>query len=90
MKINILSDQAFVKISFFNVKNDAYKILDWEKTIQNTKNRLNVFFAPDRYQIQVIGEKDIIIMLNIPLANNLFDPKNEPGKKAKPFFYEPA
>ena len=90
MKINILSDQAVIKISFFNVKNDAHKILDWETIIQNTKNRLNVFFAPDEYQIQVTGGKETVIMLNMPLANNLSDQKDKPGKKAKPLFYEPV
>lgn len=90
MKINILSDQAVVKISFFDVKNDAHKILDWETIIQNTKNRLNVFYAPDEYQIQISDGMETVIVMDIPLANNLSNQKNNPGKKAKPFFYEPA
>ena len=90
MKINILTDQVFVKISFFNVKNDRHKFLNWETIIQDTKNRLNVFFAPDEYQIQVTGGKETVIMLNMPLANNLSGPKNSPDKKANPLFYEPA
>ena len=90
MKINILSDQVAIKIAFFNANNDAHKILDWETIIQNTKNRLNVFFAPDEYQIQVTGGKETVIMLNMPLANNLSDQKDKPGKKAKPLFYEPV
>lgn len=90
VKINILSNQAFVKISFFNLKNDAHKTLDWEIIIQNTKNRLNVFFTPDEYQIQVTGGKETVIMLNIPLASNLSGEKNKPEKKSKPFFYEPV
>lgn len=90
VKINILSDQAFVKISFFNLKNDAHKTLDWEIIIQNTRNRLNVFFAPDEYRIQLTGEKETVIMLNIPLSDNLSGQINNSGKKAKPSFYEPV
>ena len=90
LKINILRAQAFVKISFFNVKNDGHKILDWETIIQDTKSRLNVFFEPKEYQLQVTGEKETIIMLIIPLASNLSGQKNKPDIKANPIFYEPA
>jgi hypothetical protein len=90
MKINILSDQVAIKIAFFNANNGAHKILDWEPIIQNAEKRLSVLFAPDEYQIEVTGGKGTVIMLNIPLANNLSSPQNTPDKNAKPSFYEPA
>jgi hypothetical protein len=90
MKIDILSDQVAIKIAFFNVKNDAHKILAWGTIIQNMEKRLNVFFAPDEYQIQVTSGKETVIMLDMPLVNNLSGTKNSPDKKANPFFYEPA
>src|SRR6185312_5194674 len=88
VKINILKDYLSVKLFFLNLNNKFLKPETLQSLIQRTKKRLNVFSSSSEFQIQITQEKDeIIIMLDIALANNITWPGAQSEKKINPAFY---